>query len=84
MIRAESTRAACRLHPSDWAIRWQLEQGGGALDPFDALGGQLWGSRLSLFHLRGQRAEPYCDALLFVVRVFGTAKVNSRIAPPKP
>lgn len=65
----------CRLHPSDWALRWRSEQEAGALAPFEVLGGQLWGSRLSVFNSCGERGEPFCDHQLAVVLVFGTVQV---------
>ena len=61
-----------RLHRTDWVLRWEAGQGSGAKDVFDVLGGQLWGSRLSECSVM---SPPYCDAVLIVVKAFGTAKV---------
>lgn len=69
---------ACALHrlfEQDWVLRWDSEQDGSTKDVFEALGGQLWGSRLSLFSKERISTAPYCDTVLTVIKLFGTKKV---------
>lgn len=64
-----------RLYEMDCVLRWDVEQDGGAKDVFEALGGQLWGSRLSQLSAHSRGPFTVCDTVLVVVKMFGTSKV---------
>lgn len=58
----------------DCVLRWDVEQEGGVKDLFEALGGQLWGARLSQFSAQSTDPFPVCDTALVVVKIFRTSK----------
>lgn len=68
-----------RLHKVDWAIRWRTEADPSSADPFDLLGGVMWGARLSALGAGPTGHGPYCHAVLSVIKTFSTTAVSSSL-----